>query len=62
MPAVFDVIAVNRDTGATRLIAEKLSYEDADAIIMRALEREDSSLEFYKEIPHGDKRGHEPIA
>ena len=61
MPAIFDVIAVNLDTGATRLIAEKLSYEDADAIIMSVLKKEESSREFYKEIPHGDKRGHEPI-
>ena len=52
MNELFDVIAVNIETGAERFMAEKKTKENAEAIITMAVMRRGVDEEFYKEVPH----------
>lgn len=59
MSELFDVIAVNIETGATRTIAERKREANAEAIINMAVMRRGVLEEFFKAVPHGDHSGHE---
>lgn len=54
MPRLFDVLAVNIETRASRVIAVGKSGADADAIVEMAVIRRGVDVEFFKTIPHGD--------
>lgn len=56
---LYDVIAVNIETGATRTIAERKSERNADAIIAMAVMRRGTADEFFKAVLRGDHAGHE---
>lgn len=48
---MFDVIAVNIQTGKVRMLAHNKSEKNADAIIMMAVARRGVDTEFYTEAP-----------
>lgn len=50
---MFDVIAVRIDTRKVRLIAEKKSERNAEAIVKMAVHRRGVDVEFFAEVPHG---------
>jgi hypothetical protein len=52
-PGLFDVIAVNIETGAKRFMAEAKSKANAEAIEYFAIARRGVDVEFYKVVPHG---------
>jgi len=49
---LFDVVAVTIATGATRVIAEKKTEKNADAIVNMAVARRGVDVEFFKVVPH----------
>lgn len=53
---LFDVVAVSLATGATRVIAERKTERNAEAIINMAVARRGVEEEFYKAVPHDPKR------
>lgn len=59
MPRLYDVLAVNIETGASRVIASGKRETDADAIVAMAVMRHGVDAEFFKTIPHCDTSGHE---
>lgn len=52
MNELFDVIAVNLETHAERLMAWNLSAKNADAFITMAVIRRGCEEEFFKAVPH----------
>lgn len=48
---LFNVIAVNIETKAERILAEKKSKENAEAICNMAVMRRGCDEEFYKTVP-----------
>ena len=48
----FDVIAVNIETGAHRILEAKRTAKDANAIMMMDVMRRGFGIEFYKILPH----------
>lgn len=50
---LFDVVAVNLNTKAERLIAEAKTEKNAEAIVMMAVMRRGVEEEFFKIVPRG---------
>ncbi len=48
---LFNVVAVNIKTGAERLIAERKTEHNAEAIVMMAVMRRGVDVEFFKAVP-----------
>jgi hypothetical protein len=60
MPELFDVLAVNIETGKARVLAAGKTEAKADAIVSMAVLRRGVEDEFFKAVPHGNNAGHEP--
>lgn len=52
---LFDVVAVNIETGKERAIAENLTEANAEAVIAMAVMRRGVDVEFYKSVPRSKK-------
>lgn len=50
---LFDVVAVNIETGAERFIAQNKTERDAEAIVKMAVIRRGVDVEFFKARPAG---------
>ena len=50
--SLFDVVAVNIQTGEERVIASEKTARDAEAIVSMAVARRGVEREFFKAIPH----------
>jgi hypothetical protein len=50
---LFDVVAVNIQTGVVRLMASKLDYEDANNFKKMAICRRGVETEFFSTVPAG---------
>ncbi len=52
----FDVIAINQESHEERTLASDKTRTNADAIIKMAVYRRGVEVEFFKKVPHKDRR------
>ena len=52
-PELYDVIAVSIDTSKVRILAEKKTLPNAEAIVSMAVMRRGVDGEYYTEVPAG---------
>lgn len=50
---LFDVVAVTIQTGRMRILAERKTEDNAEAIVKMAVIRRGVEVEFYKTVPTG---------
>lgn len=53
---LFDVVAVNIETGIVRMMAEGKTQPNAEAVVKMAIMRRGLDEEFYAEVPAGSHK------
>jgi len=58
---MYDVVAVNKETQEKRTLATNKTAYNADAIVNMAVYRRGVDIEFFKKVPHVNRRQNERL-